>query len=87
LGVAVQDGQLSTATTNYRFDQAAFAFQGMVGLDAKLCDRLTFFSEYRFFGNTETSLENADIAPPMEDEIGRFHYSADNVLFGLRVNY
>lgn len=77
-GVARQDGDFTTGGNSVVFDDWAFAYQAMAGVNFKRNQNSDFFAEYRYFGNSETQVEVNGV------DSGEFDYVSEGIIFGLR---
>jgi len=79
-GASRQDGEFVVNGNNLELDDWAFAYQGIAGLRFQKSCNVSLFAEYRYFGNSETDLENPNFVNPA----GNFEYTAQNVVFGIQ---
>ena len=63
IGIAVLDGHFSTSVANLNIEEAAFAFQTMLGASTPLTNSTELFSEYRYMGTTNVSVQSVGIVP------------------------
>ena len=81
-GLAV-DGDAIAGTTAFNFDDAAFAFQGIAGINYPVLDRLDLFTEYRYLGSDNINVDQTDGAGTVS--LGAFRFDSHNVVFGVRL--
>jgi len=82
-GVAI-DGDAVSAGTTFLFDDAAFAFQGIAGVNYPIRDRLDLFTEYRYLGSDNLRVDQIDGAGGITS-LGKFRLDTHNVVFGIRI--
>ena len=82
IGVIHMDADLVTATDTFAINDASFAFQGTVGINFPLKDRLDLFSEYRYLGANSLSVERTTAEGSTVSSA--FEFDSHNVVFGLR---
>ena len=80
IGVARQDGEFTVMGNRYDFDEWAFAYQGLAGINFKQSEKVDVFCEYRYLGNSNTELEENGV--PLPDE---FQYLSESIVFGFRI--
>jgi opacity protein-like surface antigen len=80
VGFAFVDGQLSSPTTQFQYEDSAFAYQGFAGAKYRWSCNRALFAEYRFFGTDRLSLYNATLA----QEAGAHNYQSNNVIVGIQ---
>lgn len=78
-GFSRQDGDFTVSGNAYEFDDWAFAYQGIAGMNVRRSQGADFFVEYRYFANTETDVEG-----PAATTLDGFNYTAENIVFGFR---
>ena len=80
IGVAYTDGVFDVAGTTFDVTDAAFAYQGIAGITIPTRSGIEFFSEYRFYANTDVNLVNVPAATST-----KFTYLSHNVVLGIRI--
>ena len=83
IGALAVDGDAVAGTTVYNFDDAAFAFQGIAGVNYPVRERLDLFTEYRYLGSDNVRVEQTDMAGTVS--LGAFRFDSHNVVFGIRL--
>lgn len=77
-GASRQDGDFVVNGNSLVFDDWAFAYQAIAGVNFKRNASTDLFAEFRYFANTETQVEFNGV------DAGDFDYVAENIVFGLR---
>lgn len=78
IGVSRQDGEFTVVGNNLDFDDWAFAYQAIGGVSVQSSQNMEYFTEYRFFGNSETEIELNGVV------VGDFEYLSESIVFGIR---
>ena len=81
IGLAIIDGELNTPGITVELDDAAFAYQLIVGASKAVSGNVDAFTEYRYFGTTDIDVVDAGSGATIDDH----DPSLDNILFGLRI--
>ena len=81
IGILFADGNIVTATNTYNVSDSSFAYQFLAGLNIPLRDRIDWFTEYRFTGATNVTVD--DLTTPAS--LGSFDLESHNVFFGIRI--
>ena len=80
LGLAILYGDFSTPATEIIVDDAAFAYQFMIGGSRQINSSVELFAEYRYFATTTIDVKNG----PTDTVIDQNDPEFQNVFFGLR---
>lgn len=80
IGASIVNGSFTDNVLSYSVDDAAFAYQGIAGVQRTMNRNVTLFGEYRFFGTT-----NVDFSDSFTTS--RSSYQAENVFIGVQLNY
>ena len=80
IGVAYSDGVFDVGGTTFDTTSAAFAYQGIAGISTNGPGGVEWYTEYRFYGNTDVPLENV---PAMTST--NFTYLSHSVILGVRI--
>lgn len=83
IGALAVDGDAVADSTTFLFDDAAFAFQGIAGVNYPVLDRLDLFTEYRYLGSNNIRVESSDATGVTS--LGAFRFDSHNVVFGIRI--
>ena len=78
IGIQFFDADIVAGATTYDFDQSAFAFQVIAGLDYNVRDRVDLFTEYRFMHSSKLSLYGNNT------RLGEFDLDRNSLFFGIR---
>ncbi len=80
IGVAYSDGVFDVSGTTFDITDAAFAYQGIAGISIPGRNGFEFYSEYRFYANTDVNLTNVPAATSTN-----FTYLTHDVVIGIRI--
>jgi opacity protein-like surface antigen len=83
IGLALIDGHFSTSLTDLSVENAAFAFQTMIGASKSVGRNAELFGEYRYLGTTDITLKTVGNAPPVSVDDENLNNHA--AVFGIRV--
>ena len=81
IGIMFAEGNIATATNTYNVSDSSFAYQFLAGVNVPVRERVDFFTEYRFTGATNITVD--DVTTPIS--LGGFDLESHNVFFGLRI--
>ena len=83
IGSIAVDGDATAGTAIFDFDDAAFAFQGIAGVNYPVLDRLDLFTEYRYTGSDNVRVLRTDMG--VTESLGAFRFDLHNIVFGIRI--
>ena len=84
VGAIYVDGDFSTTgatPTDFEVDSSGFAYQGIVGVAYPARSGLDFFTEYRYTGSQNISVEDTTAG----QSLGAFRLDSHNLFLGIRV--
>ncbi len=83
IGALYTDGLASTEMALFTFDDTAFAFQGIGGINYPIRERLDLFAEYRYTGANRLNVSRTNNVGTQN--LGSFRFDSHNIFFGFRV--